>query len=234
MRAALYWVPAADDPLFAAGSAWLGRDVRTGAAVSQPALCGIGEITADARRYGLHATLRPPMRLSGSWAAFAAAAHAVARECAPFALPRLRVCQVGGFLALRECTPCAPLQALADLCVRRTEAHRAPADAAELARRRQAGLNARQEAMLAAYGYPYVLDEWFFHVTLTRRLDAPEMARWRPAAEAHFAQALAEARNVEEICVCVQEEGDFTVKEGLSFLNKRRQARAAGGAHPHE
>ena len=167
MRVALYWVPEARDPLFAAGSAWLGRDVRSGAALPQPAIADLAALTADARRYGLHATLRPPMRLAGTWDAFLADARAVARACAPFALPALHLCDVGGFLALREAAPCVPLRALADACVLGTEAHRAPPDTAELARRRAAGLTARQDALLEAFGYPYVLDAWFFHVTLT-------------------------------------------------------------------
>ena len=217
MRAALYWVPAADDPLFVAGSTWLGRDMRRDLAVAQPPIPGIADVTANARRYGLHATLRPPMRLAGTWADFRTAAAAGVGACAPFALPALRVCNVGGFLALRTSAACPPLQVLADRCVLGTEPFRAPSDHAELARRRAAGLTARQDALLAAYGYPHVLDEWFFHVTLTRRLDAVEVARWRPLAEAHFAPVLDGARLVEAVCICVQDGGDFRVFEQISL-----------------
>ncbi len=217
MRVALYWVPAAQDPLFAAGSAWLGRDVRSGAAMAQPDIADLPALTADARRYGLHATLRPPMRLAGTWNAFLADARTLARECTPFALPCLRVCDVGGFLALRESAPCAPLYALADACVLGTEVHRAAPGAAELARRRAAGLTARQDALLEAYGYPYVLNEWFFHITLTRRLGAAEMARLRPLAEAYFAPVLDVARVVDGFCVCVEESQEVKVKEDLLF-----------------
>ena len=216
-RAALYWVPEEIDPLFAAGSAWLGRDMRLGVSVTQPPIAGIAAITGDARRYGLHATLRPPMRLATTWEDFRAAAHLVARECRPFALPALRVCDVGGFLALRENVACARLADLADRCVLSTETHRAPPGEAELARRRAAGLSARQDALLTAYGYPYVLDEWFFHVTLTRRLSSAEMAEWRPLAEAHFAAVLGVARTVAAVCICVQDGGDFTVAEEISL-----------------
>ena len=221
-RAALYWVPKEDDPLFAAGSAWLGRDMRLGVSVTQPPIAGIAEITSDARRYGLHATLRPPMRLATSLEDFRAGVHLAARECTPFKLPALRVCDVGGFLALRENVACARLADLADRCVLGTAAHRAPSDDAELARRRAAGLSARQEALLTAYGYPYVLDEWFFHLTLTRRLSGAEMAEWRPLAEAHFAAVLDGPRLVAAICICVQDTGDFTVAEEISL----------GGAEP--
>ena len=45
-----------------------------------------------------------------------------------------------------------------------------PPGAAELERRRKAGLSAAQEKMLLRWGYPYVLDEFRFHLTLTGRL----------------------------------------------------------------
>ena len=47
-------------------------------------------------------------------------------------------------------------------------------------------LTARQDAMLVRWGYPYVFDTWFFHMTLTRRLSAEEKRVFMPAAEAHL------------------------------------------------
>jgi hypothetical protein len=213
MRVALYWVPTLRDPLFAAGTAWLGRDAETGAAVPQPEIAGIREMTADARRYGLHATLRPPMQLATGWEEFCGAAQKAAEGSVPFGLPPLRVCDVDGFLALRETGPCPGLQELADRCVIFTDKHRLRPGAEELARRRAAGLTARQDALLEWFGYPYVLDEWFFHVTLTRRLDAAEMARVRPLAEAHFAAVLDLPRRVEDISIFTQMDGDFLIAE---------------------
>ena len=49
-------------------------------------------------------------------------------------------------------------------------------DAAELARRRQARLSPAQEANLKRWGYPYVMDEFHFHITLTGPLPEPEHA----------------------------------------------------------
>ena len=204
MRAALYWVPALDDPLYAAGTSWLGRDAETGAQIKQPPVPGIADATADARRYGLHATLRPPMRLATGYQGFCEAAREVAASCRPFALPALAFFEIEGFLALRESSPCAALQDLADRCVLGTEQHRRATDAAELARRRASGLTARQDALLQQYGYPYVREEWFFHVTLTGRLEVAAMRTMRAAAEAHFAGTLALHRMVSDVCVCTQ------------------------------
>jgi hypothetical protein len=220
MRAALYWVPALNDPLFALGSAWLGRDAETGAAVKQPDIRGIADITAAASRYGLHATLRPPMRLATGWEEFCEAAHGVAASCTAFALPPLEVFTIGGFIALRESVPCPPLRVLADRCVEATERHRLRPRAEELARRRAAGLTPRQDALLESFGYPYVFDEWFFHITLTRRLTTEEMAWMRPLVEAHFAPVLAGPRMVEDVCICTQDDGDFLIAERIAFRGR--------------
>lgn len=202
MRAALYWAPEVADPLHAAGSAWLGRDAETGASLPLPD--DRAAVTADARGYGLHATLKPPFRLAHGWNAFMEDAHAFAARLAPFGLPPLAVMDLKGFLVLRETAPCAALHALADAAVTELDAHRAPPPPEELARRRKPGLSPRQEAHLADWGYPYVLDEWRFHVTLTRRLDEEERPRWLAEAQAALAEAAGRPRVVREVCVFTQ------------------------------
>jgi hypothetical protein len=65
-------------------------------------------------------------------------------------------------------------------------------------------LSDREDALLARWGYPYVLDCWQFHMTLTRRLNREEMARVKPLAEAHFAASLARERRVEDLSLFVE------------------------------
>jgi putative phosphonate metabolism protein len=216
-RVAIYYAPLEDDPLTQLSSAWLGRDPITNAPVAQPPLDGIAEITAEPRSYGFHATLKPPMRLVGDWGAFVAAARTMAADIAPFSLPPMTVADLRGFLALRETTPCTPLQALADACVERVDGFRAPTSTDELARRRRARLSVEQDAMLVHWGYPYVFGTWFFHMTLTRRLSDTEKARVLPAAQAWFAPALAVDRRVEDICLFTQAGPDaaFTLAERI-------------------
>jgi hypothetical protein len=222
MRAALYWAPAIDDPLAAAGNSWLGRDAETGAIVAQPDIPDIASVTEDARVYGFHATLRPPMRLATGWEEFCAASEEIAARTAPFALPPLEVVAVGGFLALVLTAPCPALHDLADACVAGTDRHRLPPDEHELARRRATGLSAGEAAMLARWGYPYVMDTWSFHMTLSRRLTDVEMARLLPAARAHFAEALAVARRVTEICVFTQRQNTSTDRAALLLALRLR------------
>ena len=202
-RLALYFAPEPDDPLASAGPAWLGRDAETGAALVQPALPDIAAATADPRRYGFHATLKPPFRLADgvNWADAIAAAETLAASVAPFPLPPLAVAEIGGFLALRETAPCPPLQALADVAVAWLDPLRAPPPPEELARRRRHDLSPAQAGMLARWGYPYVFGTWFFHMTLTERLDPAPRAAWRARAEAFLAPALAAPRALRSVCL---------------------------------
>ena len=176
-RFALYWAPDDDSPLGEFGRRWLGRDARTGARLQPPGVAGlsqdhIADITSEPRRYGFHATLKPPFVLSQG-----AAADDLYRELAAFGvtragvdIPGLKLADLGGFLALVPIETPPGLTALADDCVRALDHLRAPTPEAELARRRKAGLTERQETYLQRWGYPYVFEEFRFHLTLTRRL----------------------------------------------------------------
>ncbi|HET6522220.1 MAG TPA: DUF1045 domain-containing protein, partial [Geminicoccaceae bacterium] len=175
-RYAIYFAPAPDDPLGAFGNRWLGRDPWTGECLPQPRIPGLAPerlhaITASPRRYGFHGTLKPPFALApGATPAdldMAARTFAAARR--PVEVP-LALRSLSGFLALVPAEPVPALDALAADCVRAFDSFRAPSDAAELSRRRAAGLTARQDALLLAWGYPYVFEEFRFHLTLTERL----------------------------------------------------------------
>lgn len=206
MRVALYYAPPIDDPLHAAASAWLGRDAETNAPARQPDLPDIAAITADPRGYGFHATLKAPMRLAEgvSWDRFVAEVAALAAGIRPFDLPRLSVQDVHGFLAIRETEPSHALQALSDLCVAGIDHLRAPPSEAELAKRRRKPLPPVQEALLTRWGYTYVFGEFFFHMTLTRRLTPTEKAIYHPAATDYFDPLLEQPRRVADIALFTQ------------------------------
>ena len=220
MRVAVYYAPSPADPLWSAACAWLGRDPETAATVAQPDVAGIADLTADPRLYGFHATLKPPMRLATAYDLFLADVEALARRVPAFELPPLAVAELSGFLALRETRPSAELQGLADACVTGLDEHRAPPDERELVRRRGGGLAPAQEAMLVRWGYPHVLETWFFHMTLTRRLSPDEREWVRPAAERFFDGVAGVPRRVEAVTVFTQAAAGapFLVAERLPLL----------------
>ena len=218
LRVALFYAPAETDLLWTQAAIWLGRDPATAFPHRHPDLPDIAAITADARHYAFHATLKPPMRLRPgvAWSTVLDTAAAIAAGIPAFNLPNLAVADLHGFLALRETTPSPELQALADACVAGADHLRAPIEAAELAKRRRNGLPPTQDANLTRWGYPYVFATWFFHMTLTRRLTPSERATYLPAAEAHFAAALAMPRRVTDLCLFTQrDEAPFTLVERI-------------------
>jgi putative phosphonate metabolism protein len=174
MRAAIYFTPPAEHPLTVAAARWLLRDPFTDdrfAATADGAFDAdaLTQLTAEPRRYGFHATMKAPFRLADG-AGPADAERLLAEFCratTPCILPPLRIAALGPFFALVPEAPAAEIEDLAARVVKAFEPLRAPLDAAELARRRRAGLTASQEAKLVAWGYPYVFDEFRFHMTLT-------------------------------------------------------------------
>jgi hypothetical protein len=73
--------------------------------------------------------------------------------------------------------------------------------------------------MLVRWGYPYVFDTWFFHMTLTRRLSAAEKHVYMPAAVRYFARAIATPRRVSDICLFVQSAAGapFVIRKRLTL-----------------
>jgi hypothetical protein len=132
----------------------------------------IDAMTVSARRYGFHATLKAPFRLAEGRTPeeldAALAQFAAGRE--PAQIPRLSLARLGRFFALVPGAEAAELHALADDVVTSFDAFRAPATEAEIARRDPASLTPRQRELLKAWGYPYVLDEFRFHLTVTDRI----------------------------------------------------------------
>jgi hypothetical protein len=182
-RYAVYAVPGADASdaaeavaLYAAVQAWYGRAELQG-------------LTVDARRYGFHATLVAPFRLAGqhSEAELLAAIAAFAGRTAPVVIPAIRPAAMGGFRALVPGGEAGPLNELAASVVREFDRFRAPLTEADVRRRRVDRLTARQRELLDRWGYPFVFDQFEFHLTLTDRVPAERAAAVDAALAQHFA-----------------------------------------------
>jgi putative phosphonate metabolism protein len=188
-RYALYYAPAASDPLWAFGSSVLGYDAASGARVAfpdHPALRGapLEAWTAEPRRYGFHATLKPPFALAPGVdeAELVVAARAFAATRTPFDAGPLRVAPIGAFVALKPGGPAPGLSRLADAAVEAFDRFRAPASAAERARRLQSPLTPSQIVNLDRWGYPYVFADFRFHMTLSGPLHEADRALFSAAA----------------------------------------------------
>jgi hypothetical protein len=195
-RFAAYLAPAPDSTWWKAGSTWLGRDAATNEVLSQPLIPGVSmsmqqRVTAAPRRYGWHATLRAPFALAHD--ADPVMLHgrlsALCRERRPFSLP-LRVALLGDFLALVPDGDTRDIDALARTCVSHLHALAAPLSEADLARRRASDLTPEEDKLLVRWGYPYVMEQFRLHFSLTGSLRdvAPDtIAALQVAAEQWFA-----------------------------------------------
>ena len=179
-RFAIYFAPAADSALGGAAVAWLARPELQVATVS-------------ARRYGFHATLKAPMRLATGTdrAGLPAALATFAARHGPVALGSLAPRPIGAFLALTTEPQPQAVTDFAATVVTAFEPFRAPLTAEDQARRLAAPLTARQTELVELYGYPFVLEQFQFHMTLTDRLPPARQAAVRTEADAWFAAALA-------------------------------------------
>jgi putative phosphonate metabolism protein len=213
-RYAIYALP--DGALGAAGAAWLGWDAREARGVPHPTVQDLPRraevLTERPRRYGFHATIKPPFPLADgrredelveAFDAFCAGtAAAQARG--------LTVDTIGPFLALRPEGSARDLSRVAAAAVEALDAFRAPPSDADLARRRAAGLTDRQEALLSRWGYPYVMEEFRFHVTLTGPLPPAERDAAQRALAAHFAPFLPRPYRLEALALLGEDdEGRF-------------------------
>jgi hypothetical protein len=113
----------------------------------------------------------------------------------------LHVANLSGFLALVPVGDLTALQALAAAVIEGTDDLRAPLSEAEIARRKPARLTARQLTLLRRWGYPWVMEEFRFHLTLTGQLahDASEVLA--PQLQALFAPVLPRPFVVEDLCL---------------------------------
>jgi putative phosphonate metabolism protein len=178
-RYALYYAPAPRSELGRFGAHLLGYDAFSHKTLRFPvdieqALPDWGELTQDPRKYGFHATLKAPFILADgkTEAELLAACAEFAAMPRPIPVIAPVVGAIGDFIAIVPSQPFAELQALAADAVSRFDDFRAPLMPQDRTRRNPERLTPRQRDYLDRWGYPYVMEEFRFHMTLTGRLPA--------------------------------------------------------------
>lgn len=175
-RYAIYHAPAPGSTLDRFGAEHLGYDAYSGNDLPFPADVPADwrELTQDPRKYGFHATLKAPMTLADdkTEAQLAMACEAFAGVARRIPVIAPIVDSISGFIAVIPATPSAELQQLAADATRDFDGFRAPLTPEDHARRKPERLTPRQRDYLDSWGYPYVMEEFRFHMTLTGRLDA--------------------------------------------------------------
>ena len=211
-RYAVYYAPAAG--AFAQrANGWLGFDPATGRALPAPALAlRADQIAARAMRYGFHGTIKPPFRLAPGCdaAALKSALAGLAAELPPLSLPGLELRNLEGFLALTPVGDITALQQLAARVVRDLDRFRAPLTRAEIARRNPDLLTPRQRELLDLWGYPYVMEQFRFHLTLTDQLPPPMAEQAAAILTGYLGPVLPRPFEITDLCLFGQQaEGRF-------------------------
>lgn len=228
-RYAVYYTPPQESDLADFGRGWLGYDVETGSLCTRPIeLDGLAKgITVDPQRYGFHATLKAPFHLARgvteadiltSFQSFCAG-----QDAAP--VGPLRIAALGAFLALVPASDTGPgLTKLAASAVHSFDGFRAPLTEAERTRRRPERLTSRQRGYLEDWGYPFVFEDFRFHMTLTSPLDLTHRERVSQALRPLIVEIIKVPLVIEAISLVRQSDPDS------SFVVIRRVPLAAASA----
>ena len=214
-RYAIYFVPAASDPLYIFGASIIGYDCYTGRDV--PFAGGLDAadwrpLVRAPRVYGFHATLKAPFQLgeSANEQQVCEALQRFASERQRVAVGDLTVQALGTFIAL---VPVSAAPALSDLAAAAVEAFdrfRAPLTDADR-KRRGDDFTARQRQNLERWGYPYVFEDFRFHMTLTGSLGGADRERALPVLRHKFAM-IAPALEIDRIVVARQADSNATFR----------------------
>jgi hypothetical protein len=220
-RFAIYFTPAPVSRLARFGNAVLGYDCDRAVDVPLLVLPGLDpQVQACAAiepaRYGFHATLVAPFHLHADTSETALAAHVAsfAAGRAPLPLGRLSAGLISAFVALVRVGSQDDLMALATDCVGAFSEHRAPLSAADRERRLAAKLTPRQIELLDRWGYPYVLDEFRCHLTLTDRVSPARQPGVERTLSDWFAGSLGSAVPVDALALFTEAEpgAPFTLR----------------------
>lgn len=219
-RYALYFTPP-EGPLARFGADWLGWDNAAGRdAGAAHWLADQDAITQTPRRYGFHATIKAPFRLSqgASLQALRIALQGFAIRRAAPVLPGLVVTAIGPFLALTASGPAPALDAMAAAAVREFERFRAGLSPEEIARRRPDQLDERGRALLRQWGYPHVMERFRFHMTLSGPLEPGQRDSLRETLQARIGDMITPPRSVDALSLMGEDaQGRFHLIERVPF-----------------
>jgi hypothetical protein len=195
-RYAIYWTPASGAALAEFGALWLGGIDAFGLKPDFAA-----RATFAPSHYGLHATLKAPFRLKEG-AAQRDLEDALEEFCGqrrPPAGAPLKFGRYQRYLTLMLDGGEADVDRLAAECVTHFDRFRAPIAEEDRRRREIADMTPREAAFLERFGYPYVLADFRFHISLAGPLEDWECDEVEKALEPRLAPLMAEPFRIEEL-----------------------------------
>jgi hypothetical protein len=146
------------------------------------------QLTREPRKYGFHATLKAPFHLLPPFTEADLTAELERFAAIPRTLPAIEpvIRSLARFIAVVAAEPSIALDRLAADGVMAFDRFRRPLTSHEREQRLGAGLSERQIENLDRWGYPYVFEDFRFHLTLTGPLDAERRASILALLQARF------------------------------------------------
>jgi putative phosphonate metabolism protein len=212
-RYAIYFTAPQGSDLDRFGAAHLGYDAWSGDALPFPqavleAAPDWRALTQDPRKYGFHATLKAPMALADGKTETELLDACAVFAGAPRAIPMIElvVQSISGFIAVVPAQAPRELEQFAADCVDAFDGFRAPLTPDDRARRNPAKLTPRQCDYLDRWGYPYVMEDFRFHMTLTGRLDTARREPILAMLQDRFARLRIERLAIDRIALFKQDD----------------------------
>lgn len=197
-------------PLSRFCNSWLGWDIRAGATVSPPSIDGlpasVADITRAPRKYGVHGTIKAPFHLQPGTTPDQLLA-AFSRFCAaqsPVYVDRLELACLGRFVALVPVGDTSDLSALAARAVQDLDRFRAPLSEPERSRRLGKSMRQEHRNNLELWGYPYVMDAFKFHITLSGKLPGQQAMQVQTVLRPLLDPLLPHPMHLESLSLCGQ------------------------------
>ncbi len=170
-RYAICYAPEQGSTLEAFDRSWFGRLNSKPTASLVPGLTfkRLEFLTTGPRNYGLHGTLKPSFELNPhtTEAALLAVAKIFAGRLGPITLPALELGEIGVIVSFVLTSSSAALEDLQSACVRAFDGYRQPLTNSQEESYKRNRLTVHQDKMLDHWGYPYVMEEFDFHISLT-------------------------------------------------------------------
>ena len=216
-RYAIYYIP--DLPLFQIGSDWLGWNSITGQEILLSA--DHRRITDRPRKYGFHATVKSPFALAShsTQGDLQDAFQAFCAAVPPATGGTLKISRLGRFLAMTQDVQSNAVTELAASTVSHFDKFRAPLSDKDIEKRRQRRLTPQQDELLLRWGYPYVMQEFKFHMTLTGSLAANEIDAIEQRANTRFQEFIGQPLSIASLALLGEDRdsGHFHVVDKLSL-----------------
>lgn len=207
-RYAIYYTPADTSTLARFGAAVLGRDATSYKERSSTEFAPFPDLslwrsyTKKPAHYGFHATIKAPFELAADCTAadLLSELSSFCANCQSIALTDLEPTMLHSFSALAMPVQPKELVDFAASVVRHFEPFRQALTSADIARRQTNTLSPSQADNLEHFGYPYIFEDFQFHMTLSDALPQDEQ-RFLPWVQSAYHQMVTQTPMLDRLCV---------------------------------